>query len=337
MRVTLNAGISSEGVADSTPFPHAVLPGILPENVANEAAKWLATEAAWRLETSSFYKQFGCRNVDALAQRMPADLCDALAARLGELFSASLSSERARLTAHRLVPGQGIGIHNDDPSSGSETHRLVITFTLDHADHHGGHLVLFHQRDPTAVARVIRPLSGVGVAFPLSSRSWHAVAEVTRGSRYSLIFSFWEAGAPYELTDAVHGVRPQTGVGARRTPSISVPEHWQPIVALLDRLGAKTVPHSGTTLYDHLIRTGLILENWGCPRATCAAGMAHSVYGTSSFHDPLLARNERRVLAGVLGDEAEALVFRFSTDQTADDDQLRVIQRANHLEQERAR
>ncbi len=81
---------------------------------------------------------------------------------------------------------------------------------------------------------------------------------------------------------------------------------------LLHRLGAHRVPHSGRTLLDHLKGTYELLTQWGSTETTCIAGLFHSVYGTRTFAPSLLGHDRREKIRGVLGAEAEQLVYWFS-------------------------
>jgi hypothetical protein len=85
-------------------------------------------------------------------------------------------------------------------------------------------------------------------------------------------------------------------------------ELWE---SLLLQAGAGEVRHSGRTLFDHLVGTAHYLAQWGCERDVCAAGLFHSVYGTSSFRYGLLALADRPALRLRIGEAAEQLVFLF--------------------------
>src|SRR5690606_24336967 len=95
------------------------------------------------------------------------------------------------IVAHRLLPGQGIGVHNDDPRGGSEAFRMVLHLGPELDDSSGGHLMFFRSRDPDDVACAFRPIHNTAVGFALSERSYHAVADVMAGIRYSIVYSFW--------------------------------------------------------------------------------------------------------------------------------------------------
>jgi hypothetical protein len=83
------------------------------------------------------------------------------------------------------------------------------------------------------------------------------------------------------------------------------------IAELLRSRGAADIDHPGGTLYDHLARVQKRLADLGAPETVQLAGRAHAVYGTDGFAVPLLELDERPLLAAVVGDEVEHLVYRY--------------------------
>ncbi len=181
-------------VLETSPFPHALLARVLGE--AEEAAllDWLEGDAPWRLAETDFYEQWEFSLMDerlppaAAALVAPSPLAG-LRRSLEDLFGTSLAP-RATAVAHRLLPGQRIGIHNDH-LPGEETHRLTVQLNRGLSDGDGGLFMLFGSFDPTDVHSVLRPVSGSAVAFEISERSHHAVSRVHGGERYTLVFSFF--------------------------------------------------------------------------------------------------------------------------------------------------
>ncbi|WP_144264586.1 DUF6817 domain-containing protein [Polaromonas sp. C04] len=80
---------------------------------------------------------------------------------------------------------------------------------------------------------------------------------------------------------------------------------------LLQRSGALQAAHSGRTLFDHLLGTYSLLEDWRQPTAVCLAGLFHSIYGTNAFQRQSLAPDQRPELQAAIGREAEALAWLF--------------------------
>jgi hypothetical protein len=88
----------------------------------------------------------------------------------------------------------------------------------------------------------------------------------------------------------------------------------QDAIQFLRDLGADKIPHSGRTLFDHLVGTAVLLEKHSEREAVCLAGMYHSIYGTNFFrHQTLDAGSpaDRKIVRGVIGGEAERLVWLF--------------------------
>ena len=79
----------------------------------------------------------------------------------------------------------------------------------------------------------------------------------------------------------------------------------------LTQLGAARVSHKNGTLLQHLEGTWSLLRDWGNPEAICLAGLYHSVYGTGGFEQQSVPLEERPRIAGLIGTEAERLVYLF--------------------------
>ena len=105
------------------------------------------------------------------------------------------------------------------------------------------------------------------------------------------------------------------------TSSIAAPQvHANPlgmpglsnrVMALLQTSAAMQTPHTGRTLFDHLLGTHLLLESWGNTQAVCLAGLFHSIYGTNAFAHQSLMQSQRSELRAAIGEEAEALAWLF--------------------------
>jgi hypothetical protein len=80
---------------------------------------------------------------------------------------------------------------------------------------------------------------------------------------------------------------------------------------LLRSRGAEGITHPGGTLYSHLARVQQRLARLGVPEPVQLAGRAHAVYGTDGFATTLLDLDERSVVAGIIGQEAELLVYLY--------------------------
>lgn len=74
---------------------------------------------------------------------------------------------------------------------------------------------------------------------------------------------------------------------------------------------AGSLEHSGRTLFDHLLGTRHLLEQWGATSALCDAGLFHSVYGTEHFQPATVPVAMREQVRELIGPEAERLAWLF--------------------------
>lgn len=179
----------------SEPFPHAVSRWAMQPELAERTLAWMEASAPWKLRIASFYEQWETHLNEEI---LPEDMRDLLSpAMIGELARELLpemlgARELIEVTAHRMVAGQTIRIHNDF-RPGGETHRLLIQLNRGWADNQGGLLMLFGSGRVEDVQRVIRPVHGSGFGFRISETSFHAVSTLTGGERFTLVYSFREA------------------------------------------------------------------------------------------------------------------------------------------------
>lgn len=80
----------------------------------------------------------------------------------------------------------------------------------------------------------------------------------------------------------------------------------------LPALGADAIGHVAGSLAAHLERTEGWLRRFGAREALCCAGRHHAIYGTAGIHGALVPLTERRTIAAMIGNEAEAIVYRYA-------------------------
>ncbi len=178
----------------SKPFRYFVSPQAFSERIALGLLSWLEADAPWRLVETDFYEQF---EFSLLDEETPASLAflrkrsflESLRGRMESLFRTRLG-ERVDVTAHKLVPGQRIRIHNDY-IEGGETHRLLVQLNRGWNESDGGFLMFFNSPEPADVHRVLRPTNNTSVGFAISPESNHAVSTVHGGERFTLVYSFY--------------------------------------------------------------------------------------------------------------------------------------------------
>jgi Rps23 Pro-64 3,4-dihydroxylase Tpa1-like proline 4-hydroxylase len=96
------------------------------------------------------------------------------------------------ITAHRLVAGQTIRLHNDYIGH-AETHRLLVHLNRGWDAAKGGLLMLFGSHRPEDVRAAIIPRHGTAFAFAISPKSFHAVSTILSGDRFTLVYTFRKA------------------------------------------------------------------------------------------------------------------------------------------------
>lgn len=176
------------------PFPHASVPDILSSSDAASALEWLGTGAPWKLRVESFYEQyeFSLLNADLpepLVSLRETTFVEALRSFLRSHVGAAGEVELVDVSAHKLVAGQTIRIHNDF-LGGEETHRVIIQLNAGWTVENGGVLMLFGSERPEDLVSAMLPVHGSGFAFEISPRSFHAVSTIRFGERYTLVYTF---------------------------------------------------------------------------------------------------------------------------------------------------
>ena len=178
------------------PFPYFTSDEGFGEVISSAFLDWLENEAPWKLVEKDFYEQYEFSLLDA---PLPPHLMfiterrflNELRMKVGKVFGRQLS-ERIDCTAHKLVQGQTIRIHNDF-IPGEETHRLLLQLNRGWSDTQGGYLMLFNSQDPSDVHKVFVPANDSVFGFAISEKSNHAVSTIHGGERFTVVFSFYDA------------------------------------------------------------------------------------------------------------------------------------------------
>jgi hypothetical protein len=166
---------------------------VIATDLADETLRWMENQAPWNLRVESFYEQW---EVHISAEVLPPPLARLVApATVAGLVQTMLQPltekplELSEVTAHKLVAGQTIRIHNDYLDS-QESHRLLIQLNRGWTDSQGGFLMLFGSDRAEDLRRAVRPLHASGFAFAILPRSFHAVSTIQGGERFTLVYSF---------------------------------------------------------------------------------------------------------------------------------------------------
>ena len=176
------------------PFPYFTAFEGFSEETGSTILNWLETDAPWKLVETDFYEQFefslsGVRTPPSLRFISGLSFLDNLRRRLERVFRVALG-ERIDCTAHKLIRGQRIRIHNDF-IPGGETHRVLVQLNRGWHEDQGGFLMLFNSQDSSDLHRVLPPIPNSVVGFAISERSNHAVSATRGGERFTLVYSFY--------------------------------------------------------------------------------------------------------------------------------------------------
>lgn len=182
----------------SVPFPYFFSPAALTEEASSLVLEWLEDCTSWKLKETDFYEQheFSFWDVEVpahLSFLKESSFLGMLKAWMEELFEVRLQ-QRLDYTAHKLIPGQRIRIHNDYIPR-CETHRLLIQLNRGWTEENGGMLMFFNSPDPADVHRIFGPTHNSAVGFAISPDSNHAVSTIHSGERFTLVYSFYAEAA----------------------------------------------------------------------------------------------------------------------------------------------
>lgn len=197
MKTSSNPYLSIDPATKSeVPFPYAFSPNTFNVEFSMELLSWLEKSAPWSLAETDFYEQYEFSFYDI---NLPQNLIflvnheylDQIKKFMENAFSITLS-DKIDCTAHKLIQGQRIRIHNDFIPD-METHRLLIQLNRGWIDENGGMLMLFNSTDPNDLSTIYRPIHNSAFAFEISPKSNHAVSTIKGGERFTLVYSFYRS------------------------------------------------------------------------------------------------------------------------------------------------
>lgn len=179
----------------SKPFSYFVCPQALSAQLGSELLTWLENDAPWKLVETDFYEQYEFSFFDvqlpfAISFLTSSEYLSEVRSLVENLFAVKFDT-RIDFTAHKLISGQRIRIHNDY-IPGFETHRLLIQLNRGWKDENGGMLMFFNSQNPSDVHKIFRPAHNSSVGFAISPDSHHAVSTIHQGERFTIIYSFYQ-------------------------------------------------------------------------------------------------------------------------------------------------
>jgi Rps23 Pro-64 3,4-dihydroxylase Tpa1-like proline 4-hydroxylase len=178
----------------SEPFQYFVSPKAFSPQISLQMLDWLESGAPWKLVETSFYEQYefdflDARIPDQISFLLEPNYLNCLRSNIENVFDMRLGAQ-IDLTAHKLLPGQRIRIHNDF-IPGQETHRLLIQLNRNWRDEDGGFLLFFNSANPADIHKVCRPTHNSLVGFAITPNSHHAVSTIHGSERFTLVYSFY--------------------------------------------------------------------------------------------------------------------------------------------------
>lgn len=177
------------------PCAHLYSRSAFQNDIALDVIEWFKNKAPWKYVETDFYQQyeFNLMNV-ALPGELSFLISDVTIQSVQKIMMNAFKvphMDLAEISAHKLVDGHSIRIHNDY-IEGAETHRLIIQFNSGWYEENGGLFIFFNSSSPDDICKVVKPLSNSAIGFAISEKSNHAVSKVYDLERYSLVYSFRE-------------------------------------------------------------------------------------------------------------------------------------------------
>lgn len=178
---------------ENDPFPHFSSTSVFSNGIDSSLFDWFEKTSEWELVTTDFYEQyeFSFLNIDIpdhLKSIINIGTIEVIEKKLKESFNVNYLN-LVGVTAHKLVNGHHIGIHNDY-IGGEETHRMVVHLSPNWDESKGGFFMLFNSADAKDIKKIIKPLNNTAIGFEISKISNHAVSQIYNFSRYTIVYTF---------------------------------------------------------------------------------------------------------------------------------------------------
>lgn len=174
------------------PFSFICSSNVLEPQLSLDLLYWLENFNSWKLIKTDFYEQyeFSFQDVNlpiSLSCFEDGSFNSSVHKTMSELFEVVLE-DSIDIVAHKLIPGQNIGIHNDS-LEGEETHRLIIQLNSGWEEDYGGYFMIFKSDDAQDIQQVITPIHNSAIGFAITENSHHAVSKVYKANRYTIVCS----------------------------------------------------------------------------------------------------------------------------------------------------
>lgn len=191
------------------PFRHFLCFDSFSSGTIAEMRRVIRSDLPWGVRMGSFYetRRLELRHFFAGTGAIPGFVSDRFVERMRAaitaMFGEPLSGE-VQVLGHRMLPGQSIGIHNDNPGLGFENYRVIVQLSARHTRREGGNLNLHLAGEGQPAFRSIQPLYNMCVGFEAGPYSLHSVDEVAVRPRDALLYNFWHVGNCHAAETAVY-------------------------------------------------------------------------------------------------------------------------------------
>lgn len=296
---------------------YLILPDLLTAHGAAAIGSFIRGENRWR-RYEEYYVDWDCHTNEVTTQ-LPAIeeltvLRETGAAAIERNFGVVVG-RHYKIAGHKMLTGEAVSIHNDSPTGtrGRAALFRLLYYPAERELHTGGDLLLY---DDARVLRRRWPAEfNTAVLLHLSDNAFHAVSEVERGVRYSVVVSYWA----YPLL-------------VRSTVSARVAGRC---LRRLISAGLEEKRFEDTTLARHLYRTYALLARAGAPFHVCLAGLMYGVLESNNLGTPETDIGESEV-AELVGEQAFAVICALRTSRSScsarDDQSAAMVSQARMAE-----
>jgi hypothetical protein len=186
-------------------------------------------------------------------------------------FGVELSHAVTDISAHKLMAGQRVAVHSDNPTLGNPTHHFIVNFTPAYAGEMSGYGLICYQKSLEAVHTALQPVADTGFAFEANNHSFHAVSKVLKGPRFTVVYSFWHVGN----TTANH-----TRINSEFTSAMNAYAHEINMQEkdTLYGLEVLATARKFPTSVKRWMQTYSLLRQWGVAEAVAKSGLALCVW-----------------------------------------------------------
>ncbi|TDL85424.1 peptide arginase family protein [Meridianimarinicoccus aquatilis] len=299
----------SRWIEQSHPVSHFICEDFITDSYRKLIISWLDDTAYWSRNTSTFYDQFNAK-IDR-REASPVSKLFSLEKKISELashFSGVSFLSRIKISVNRLVPGQRIDFHTDNPIKDYETHRFIVGLSNSSPEDDG--LFLLNNTSDISVENLptaYKLSDGAAVFLPLGPTSFHAVTPLQHQVRYTLVISLWSKSAK-SIEENILEQNMGTALVNRTSKGKSFSSQIRTLVEVLPTRETERLP----SLIPHLVGTYEVLRRYTDDEIIQSAGLFHSALGTCDLHLDY-EKNARKSLAKAVGNDVESLIADYST------------------------